>query len=398
MSLFKNKWFSKLTGKAKQEQAEKDAAELAAKEQAEKDAAELAAKEQAEKDAAELAAKEQAEKDAAELAAKEQAEKEAAQEAAKEQAEDYVFKSWFARLGAGLSKTSSIIGSGIAKALTSKKLDDEALEQIEENLILADVGAKSANDLISNLKNHKFEQLDEEIVKEKLAEIITESISSVSQPLNIEYSNTPRVLLFSGVNGAGKTTTIAKIASQEISKGKKVIIAAADTFRAAAVQQLEIWSKRVGAELVSGPEGSDPAGIAFKAYDRAIETKSDILLIDTAGRLQTQTSLMEQLKKINRVINKKDETAPHHRILIVDATAGQNVLNQIVAFKDTIDINGIIITKLDTSSKGGIIISISKTHEIPIHAIGVGEKQEDLNVFEAEPYARALLGLEIDDY
>ncbi len=398
MSLFKNKWFSKLTGKGKQEQAEKEAAEIAAKEQAEKDAAELAAKEQAEKEAAELAAKEQAEKDAAELAAKEQAEKEASQEAAKEEAEDYVFKSWFARLGAGLSKTSSMIGSGIAKALTSKKLDDEALEQIEENLILADVGAKAANELINDLKTHKFEKIDEESVKEKMAEIISENISSVSKPLKIEYSNTPQVILFSGVNGAGKTTTIAKMASQEISKGKKVIIAAADTFRAAAVQQLEIWSKRVGAELVSGPEGSDPAGIAFKAYDRAIETKSDILLIDTAGRLQTQTSLMEQLKKIHRVINKKDEAAPHHRILIVDATAGQNVLNQIIAFKETIDINGIIITKLDTSSKGGIIISISKNHDIPIHAIGVGEKQEDLNIFESEPYARALLGLEIDDY
>ena len=364
MSLFKNKWFSKLTGKDKQEQAEKDATELAAKEEA----------------------------------AKEQAEKDASQEAAKEEAEDYVFKSWFARLGAGLSKTSSIIGSGIAKALTSKKLDDTALEEIEENLILADVGAKAANELINDLKNHKFEQIDEEIVKEKLAEIIANNISSVSKPLNLEYSNIPQVILFSGVNGAGKTTTIAKIASQEISKGKKVIIAAADTFRAAAVQQLEIWSKRVGAELVSGPEGSDPAGIAFKAYDRAVETKSDVLLIDTAGRLQTQTDLMEQLKKIHRVINKKNEFAPHHRILIVDATAGQNVLNQIIAFRETIDINGIIITKLDTSSKGGIIISISKNHEIPIHAIGVGEKQEDLNVFEAEPYARALLGLEIEDY
>ena len=410
MSLFKNKWFSKLTGKDKQEQAEreqaeKDAAELAAKEeaakeQAEKDVAELAAKEQAAKEQAE---REQAEKDATELAAKEeaakeQAEKDASQEAAKEEAEDYVFKSWFARLGAGLSKTSSIIGSGIAKALTSKKLDDTALEEIEENLILADVGAKAANELINDLKNHKFEQIDEEIVKEKLAEIIANNISSVSKPLNLEYSNIPQVILFSGVNGAGKTTTIAKIASQEISKGKKVIIAAADTFRAAAVQQLEIWSKRVGAELVSGPEGSDPAGIAFKAYDRAVETKSDVLLIDTAGRLQTQTDLMEQLKKIHRVINKKNEFAPHHRILIVDATAGQNVLNQIIAFRETIDINGIIITKLDTSSKGGIIISISKNHEIPIHAIGVGEKQEDLNVFEAEPYARALLGLEIEDY
>ena len=360
MSLFKNKWFSKLTGnKVKQEQAEKEAAELAAKEQAEKEAAELAAK---------------------------------------EQAEDYVFKSWFARLGSGLSKTSSIIGSGITKALTSKKLDDKALEQIEENLILADIGAAAASDLITSLKNHKFEKLDEKIVKEKLAEIISESISSVSVPLTIEKSDTPRVILFSGVNGAGKTTTIAKIASQEISKGKKVIIAAADTFRAAAVQQLEIWSQRVGAELVSGAEGSDPAGIAFKAYDRALETKSDLLLIDTAGRLQTQTNLMEQLKKIHRVINKKDETAPHHRILIVDATAGQNVLNQIIAFKEAIDINGIIITKLDTSSKGGIIVSISNNHKIPIHAIGVGEKQEDLNIFESEPYARALLGLEIDDY
>ncbi|MBE52845.1 MAG: signal recognition particle-docking protein FtsY, partial [Pelagibacterales bacterium] len=316
---------------------------------------------------------------------------------AKEQAEDYVFKSWFSRLGIGLSKTSSIITSGISKALTSKRLDEEALEQIEENLILADVGTTAANELIIALKSEKFEKIDDEIVKEKMAEIITKNIASVAKPLIIEESSAPQILLFAGVNGSGKTTTIAKIASQEIEKGKKVIIAAADTFRAAAVQQLEIWSNRVGAELISGPEGSDPAGIAFKAYDRAIETKTDIVLIDTAGRLQTQIDLMEQLKKIHRVINKKDENAPHHRILIVDATAGQNVLNQIVAFRDAIDINGIIITKLDTSSKGGIIISISNTHKMPIHAIGIGEKQEDLNVFEAEPYARAMLGLEINE-
>ena len=358
MGIFKNNWFTKLTGKTKKE---KEAAELAAKE-------------------------------AAKIA-----EKEATEQDAKEQAEDYVFQSWFARLGAGLSKTSSIISSGISKALTSKRLDQEALDQIEENLILADIGPIAANELITALKNEKFDKIDEGIVKEKMAEIIAESISDVEQPLNIEESDTPQIILFSGVNGSGKTTTIAKIAADEISKGKKVIIAAADTFRAAAVQQLEIWASRVGAELISGPEGSDPAVIAFKAYDRAIEVKADIVLIDTAGRLQTQNDLMEQLKKINRVINKKDEKAPQHRILIIDATAGQNVLNQIIAFKEAIDINGIIITKLDTSSKGGIIISISKTHKLPIHAIGIGEKKEDLNIFEAEPYARAMLGLEIDE-
>ena len=360
MGLFKNNWLTRLTGKSNKE---KEAQEIATREQAAKEEAERAEKEQV----------------------------------AKEQAEDYVFKSWFSRLGIGLSKTSSIITSGISKALTSKRLDAEALEQIEENLILADVGTTAANELIIALKSEKFEKIDDEIVKERMAEIITKNIDSVAKPLVIGKSGTPQILLFAGVNGSGKTTTIAKIASQEIEKGKKVIIAAADTFRAAAVQQLEIWSNRVGAELISGPEGSDPAGIAFKAYDRAIETKTDIVLIDTAGRLQTQIDLMEQLKKIHRVINKKDENAPHHRILIVDATAGQNVLNQIVAFRNAIDINGIIITKLDTSSKGGIIISISNTHKMPIHAIGIGEKQEDLNVFEAEPYARAMLGLEINE-
>ena len=384
MSLFKNNWLKRLTGKSNKEEAERAAKEQAAKEQTEKVTRELTTKKQAEEDAAEQAAKEQTEKVTRELATK-------------KQAEDYVFKSWFSRLGIGLSKTSSIITSGISKALTSKRLDAEALEQIEENLILADVGTTAANELITALKSEKFEKIDDEIIKEKMAEIITKNIASVAKPLIIEESSAPQILLFAGVNGSGKTTTIAKIASQEITKGKKVIIAAADTFRAAAVQQLEIWSKRVGAELISGTEGSDPAGIAFKAYDRAIETKTDIVLIDTAGRLQTQIDLMEQLKKIHRVINKKDENAPHHRILIVDATAGQNVLNQIVAFRNAIDINGIIITKLDTSSKGGIIISISNTHKMPIHAIGIGEKQEDLNVFEAEPYARAMLGLEINE-
>ena len=366
MGLFKNSWLSKLTGKSKKENSVAKQAEKEAAEQAEKEAVE-------------------------------QAEKEVSVISAKEEAEDYVFKSWFSRLGIGLSKTSSILSSGIAKALTSKRLDAEALEQIEENLILADVGVTAAGELVSRLKNEKFEDINETIIKEKMSEIIANDIEPMSKPLVIENSNTPQVILFSGVNGAGKTTTIAKIASKEINKGKKVIIAAADTFRAAAVEQLDIWSKRVGAELISGPEGSDPAGIAFKAYDRALETKADIILIDTAGRLQTQIDLMEQLKKVHRVINKKDENAPQHRILIVDATAGQNVLNQIVAFREAIDINGIIITKLDTSSKGGIIISISNKHKIPIHAIGVGEKQEDLNIFEAEPYARAMLGLEIEE-
>ena len=384
MGLFKNNWLTRLTGKSNKE---KEAQETATKEQA--------AREETER--TEALAKEETERAEKEQVAKEEAERAEKEQVAKEQAEDYVFKSWFSRLGIGLSKTSSIITSGISKALTSKRLDAEALEQIEENLILADVGTTAANELIIALKSEKFEKIDDEIVKEKMAEIITKNIASVAKPLIIEESSAPQILLFAGVNGSGKTTTIAKIASQEIEKGKKVIIAAADTFRAAAVQQLEIWSNRVGAELISGPEGSDPAGIAFKAYDRAIETKTDIVLIDTAGRLQTQIDLMEQLKKIHRVINKKDENAPHHRILIVDATAGQNVLNQIVAFRDAIDINGIIITKLDTSSKGGIIISISNTHKMPIHAIGIGEKQEDLNVFEAEPYARAMLGLEINE-
>ena len=408
MGLFKNNWLTRLTGKSNKE---KEAQETATKEQAAKEETERAEKEQfakEETERTEALAKEEAERaekdqvakeetERAEALAKEEAEHAEKEQVAKEQAEDYVFKSWFSRLGIGLSKTSSIITSGISKALTSKRLDAEALKQIEENLILADVGTTAANELIIALKNEKFEKIDDEIVKEKMAEIITKNIASVAKPLIIEESSDPQILLFAGVNGSGKTTTIAKIASQEIEKGKKVIIAAADTFRAAAVQQLEIWSNRVGAELISGPEGSDPAGIAFKAYDRAIETKTDIVLIDTAGRLQTQIDLMEQLKKIHRVINKKDENAPHHRILIVDATAGQNVLNQIVAFRDAIDINGIIITKLDTSSKGGIIISISNTHKMPIHAIGIGEKQEDLNVFEAEPYARAMLGLEINE-
>ena len=395
MGLFKNNWLTRLTGKSNKE---KEAQETATKEQAAKEETERAealAKEEAEHAEKEQVAKEETER--AEALAKEEAERAEKEQVAKEQAEDYVFKSWFSRLGIGLSKTSSIITSGISKALISKRLDAKALEQIEENLILADVGTTAANELITALKSEKFEKIDDEIVKERMAEIITKNIASVAKPLIIEESSAPQILLFAGVNGSGKTTTIAKIASQEIEKGKKVIIAAADTFRAAAVQQLEIWSNRVGAELISGPEGSDPAGIAFKAYDRAIETKTDIVLIDTAGRLQTQIDLMEQLKKIHRVINKKDENAPHHRILIVDATAGQNVLNQIVAFRNAIDINGIIITKLDTSSKGGIIISISNTHKMPIHAIGIGEKQEDLNVFEAEPYARAMLGLEIDE-
>ena len=172
-------------------------------------------------------------------------------------------------------------------------------------MILADVGASASEKLVSKLKNEKFEYVDDVVIKEKMAEIIAEEIEPMSTPLEIDYTNKPQVILFSGVNGAGKTTTIAKIASKEIKKGKKVIIAAADTFRAAAVQQLEIWSKRVGAELISGPEGGDPAGVAYKAYDRAIENNADIILIDTAGRLQTQINLMEQLKKIHRVINKK---------------------------------------------------------------------------------------------
>ncbi len=300
--------------------------------------------------------------------------------------------SWFDKLKDGLKKTTNTISEGITKVFTHKVLDQDALDELEETLIKADLGAAAANDLIKALSKEKFnKQISESEIKEFLASTITEKMSRFAKPLRKEGGL--QVVLVCGVNGNGKTTTIGKLASKYKERGSKVLMAACDTFRAAATEQLKVWSDRVGCEIVIGAENSDPASVAYRAIEKAQKESFDILLIDTAGRLHNKTNLMEELAKIIRVIKKIDETAPHDTILVLDATTGQNALMQAETFKEIVNISGIILTKLDGTAKGGIIIAIAKQFEIPIHYIGVGEGVEDLDVFNPEDFSKALLGI-----
>ena len=296
------------------------------------------------------------------------------------------------RFFAGLNKTRQAIAdkiSGIAGLITKdKSLSQETLDSLEEALILSDVGPEASGKIIAELK--KVSATDNS--SSKLAEIIAKRFdfdSGNSSDDNIK----PRIVLIVGVNGSGKTTTIAKLAQKGISSGGKVILAAADTFRAAAGEQLEIWAERVGAELVKQSGGSDPAAVAFDAVKAAISRKADLLIIDTAGRLQTKTNLMEELKKIKRVIEKAMPGAPHEVLIVMDATTGQNGLSQIELFNNAIGLTGIVMAKLDGSSKGGILVAAAEKFKIPIKYVGLGEKADDLVEFNPMDFAKALVGL-----
>ena len=295
------------------------------------------------------------------------------------------------RFLSGLRKTRQAISESVSdfKNLLSPggKIDDETLENLEEALILADVGAEAATAIIADLKSER--SADNPL--QSLADIIARKFKDNNAAEKTQ--NIPRVILVVGVNGSGKTTTIAKLARREIEAGRKVILAAADTFRAAAEEQLDFWAKKVGAEIIQQKSGADPAAVAYDAVASAVSRKIDFVIIDTAGRLQTKTNLMEELKKIKRVVGKALPGAPHEIVMVMDATTGQNGLSQVRLFNEAVGLTGIIVTKLDGTAKGGILVAASERFGIPIDYVGLGEKPEDLVEFEPHAFAEGLVGI-----
>ena len=284
-----------------------------------------------------------------------------------------------------------LLGSG---ETARRVLDDAMLESLEDLLIQADMGVDTALRVTANLAEGRLgKRVSAEEIKLALADEIARIMDPVARPMPL-YPTKPQVVLVVGVNGSGKTTTIGKLASQFKAAGKSVVIAAGDTFRAAAVEQLQIWGDRAGVPVMTAPEGSDPASLAFDAMTRAQETGADLLLIDTAGRLQNRTDLMEELAKIVRVIRKKDPSAPHNTLLVLDATTGQNALLQVEIFRKIADVSGLVMTKLDGTAKGGVLVALADKFGLPIHAIGVGEQIEDLAPFDPQDFARALVGID----
>lgn len=304
---------------------------------------------------------------------------------------------WLTRLTKGLSKSSNKLGDNITGVFTKRKLDQDALDELEEILIMADLGPKTAAKIVEDFSKEKFEkEISANEIKKALATQITNILKPVAIPLDITASsNKPFVMLVCGVNGAGKTTTIGKLAHEyHVKQHKKVMIAAGDTFRAAAVDQLDVWAKRSHVPLVKKDIGADASAVAYEAMERAKSEDSDLLMIDTAGRLQNKANLMEELAKMIRVIKKQDETAPHAVVLVLDSTTGQNAYSQVETFKEVVDVTGLVVTKLDGSAKGGVVIGLAEQFGLPIHAIGVGEKIEDLSPFKAEEYAKTLMGIQ----
>ena len=283
-------------------------------------------------------------------------------------------------------------GGAASKPVVRRVLDDDMLEQLEELLIASDMGVDTALRVASNMAEGRMgRRLSTEEIKGLLAQEVTRIMDPVAKPLPL-FPKKPQVVLVVGVNGSGKTTTIGKLASQFRGAGKSVIIAAGDTFRAAAVEQLEVWGQRAGVPVLKAAEGSDPAALAFDAMTRAEAEGADLLLIDTAGRLQNRADLMEELAKIVRVIRKKDDTAPHNTLLVLDATTGQNALSQVDTFQKMANVTGLVMTKLDGTAKGGVLVALADKFGLPIHAIGVGEQIDDLAPFDPEDFARALTG------
>ncbi len=302
---------------------------------------------------------------------------------------------WFGRLKAGLQRSSEKISTGITDLFTKRKLDAEALQDLKDILIQGDLGVSTATRLTSKLAKTRFDQeISSEEIKTALAEEVATILAPVAQPLVISGTHKPHIILVCGINGSGKTTTIGKMARQFKNQGKSVTLAAGDTFRAAAVEQLQIWGERSDCPVISRDNGADAAGLAFDAIKEAQASGADVLMIDTAGRLQNRKDLMEELTKVVRVIRKVDETAPHSVLLVMDATIGQNAHSQVEVFKNMVDVSGLIITKLDGSAKGGVVVSLAERFEIPVHAVGVGEGIDDLRPFEADAFARSLIGLE----
>ena len=300
---------------------------------------------------------------------------------------------WLSRLQAGLHRSSAKLTDGITGVFTKRRLDDEALQALEETLISVDLGPVTAARVVAEFGKTRFgKDVGDDEVRVALAEQIASILRPVAKPLEIDPVRRPYVILVVGVNGTGKTTTIGKFAKSYVDHGLKVTLAAGDTFRAAAVSQLQIWGDTVGASVVAGAQGSDVAALAYRALEQARADDSDILMIDTAGRLHNKSDLMQELAKVVRVIKKLDPDAPHATILTLDATTGQNAHAQVEVFKEMTHVTGLVVTKLDGSAKGGVIVALADRFKLPIYAVGVGEQADDLQPFQAEDFAKALVG------
>jgi fused signal recognition particle receptor len=302
--------------------------------------------------------------------------------------------SWFQRLREGLARTSSQLTGQIAALFTKRKLDDETLEELEDLLIQADLGVETAMRISGALSSERYgKDVSGEDVSRIMAGEITKVLAPVAKPLQLDLDHKPHVILVVGVNGTGKTTTIGKLAAKLSGAGLKVMLAAGDTFRAAAIEQLKIWADRSGSAFIGTKLGADAAGLAYDAFEQARANKSDVLIIDTAGRLQNRAELMAELEKIVRVLNKLDPDAPHTVLQTLDATTGQNALSQVEIFRNVAGVSGLIMTKLDGTARGGILVAIAAKHKLPVYFIGVGEGVDDLEPFEAEDFAQAIAGL-----
>lgn len=301
---------------------------------------------------------------------------------------------WLARLKAGLSRTSSQLTGSITAALTKRRLDQDTLDSLEEALIAADLGVTTAAKLTAKLAEDKFDkEISDTEVREALAADVADILAPVALPFIPDPAHKPHVVLVVGVNGSGKTTTIGKLARLHRDEGQSVMLAAGDTFRAAAVDQLKIWGERTGCPVISRDTGADAAGLAFEALEQARRDNMDLLMIDTAGRLQNREDLMSELEKIVRVLRKLDAEAPHSCLLVLDATVGQNAHSQVEIFKKIAAVTGLVVTKLDGTARGGVLVALAEKFGLPVHAIGVGEGEDDLRPFDATSFARNLMGL-----
>ena len=317
-----------------------------------------------------------------------------ADDAAVDKEEKPLKQGFFARLATGQTRSSQRLSEGVASIVAKRKLDDETLDELEEVLIAGDLGIAAAGRVREALARDRFnKEASEGEIRAALAEVVSKSLKDREAPLAIAPDRRPHVILMVGVNGAGKTTTIGKLAEKFRRDGLKVMLAAGDTFRAAAVEQLKVWGERTGAETISKETGADAAGLAYEALERAKRDAVDVLMIDTAGRLQNRKELMDELAKIVRVLKKLDPDAPHSTLLVLDATVGQNAISQADAFRAIAGVTGLVMTKLDGTARGGVLVALAEKHALPIHFIGVGEGVDDLQPFDAGGFGRALAGL-----
>jgi fused signal recognition particle receptor len=302
---------------------------------------------------------------------------------------------WWQRLAGGLKKSSSALGNAIAHVVAKRQLDAATIDEIEDELVRADLGAETAGRIATELRYGRFDAaITPDEIKAAVAAEVEKVLGGVAQPLAIDPAIKPFVILVAGVNGSGKTTTIGKLAARLRAEGRTVMLAAGDTFRAAAIDQLKIWAERSGASFIAREAGADAAGLVYDAVEAAKQKNVDVLLIDTAGRLQNRTELMGELEKVVRVMKKVEPAAPHAVLLVLDATVGQNALSQVEIFGKLVGVTGLVMTKLDGTARGGILVAIAEKFKVPVHFIGVGEGVDDLAPFSAHEFARALVGLE----